>query len=457
MTRIAKLATICRSYRSYTIGHDMIRSNYASPLCVSPPGLSCSSSSKSSSINSSSQSEDYNVLSSYMGNFEEIGLDDDISTGADTKDYSVKFPSNYTLNPCTSKQSTFLGLRGSSASHPRNSRDLFSGKRSPSYHKSKNSVANVVDGLRLEVIPRGGKRLMNISTAPHDECLQRNHSLGLPIVNGKKNINPTLQRPKRFIWQTNRERKNTSELEKEFDEDDGADVPDDCYLENVPISPRPASQQSQNHATSSLTSPERPSKGKIKPLGNGTSAQPAEQGELRTPRLSSGRPIHTGQGSRSPSSQYKNRAMSWSAAMSDLSQEVKELTAALEELENKNGRMQRTSYLSTEKVRVKSAFAELPPLRRTDAMIDPLPISREKEAVLSRTRPSWLPPKDPAEEKRHLKEYKKMMASFMEADRKKGVSEHKKMASLDDQVKNYTQVGENHVVPNWSTSTCPKY
>jgi hypothetical protein len=48
-------------------------------------------------------------------------------------------------------------------------------------------------------------------------------------------------------------------------------------------------------------------------------------------------------------------------------------------------------------------------------MIDPLPISREKEKVLTRTRPSWLPPKDQKEEKKHLREYKQMMAQSKEA------------------------------------------
>lgn len=58
---------------------------------------------------------------------------------------------------------------------------------------------------------------------------------------------------------------------------------------------------------------------------------------------------------------------------------------------------------------------ELPPLQRPNIMIDPLPISKEKEKVLSRTRPSWLPPKDQKEEKKHLKEYKRMMALSREA------------------------------------------
>jgi hypothetical protein len=47
-------------------------------------------------------------------------------------------------------------------------------------------------------------------------------------------------------------------------------------------------------------------------------------------------------------------------------------------------------------------------------------VSKEKEKFLSRTRPSWLPPKDQKEEKRHLKEYKRMMAQALEA----GLSNH---------------------------------
>jgi hypothetical protein len=65
---------------------------------------------------------------------------------------------------------------------------------------------------------------------------------------------------------------------------------------------------------------------------------------------------------------------------------------------------------SEDKPKIKSSIIELPPLRKGDPLIDPLGISKEKEKVLSRTRPSWLPPKDPKEEKKHLKQYQLMMA-----------------------------------------------
>ena len=63
------------------------------------------------------------------------------------------------------------------------------------------------------------------------------------------------------------------------------------------------------------------------------------------------------------------------------------------------------------------ATIQLPPIQK--GSLDFMPISKEKEAVLSRTRPSWLPPKDPREEQKHLKEYQKMMAASLEVEKKK--------------------------------------
>jgi hypothetical protein len=86
-------------------------------------------------------------------------------------------------------------------------------------------------------------------------------------------------------------------------------------------------------------------------------------------------------------------------------------------------------------------------------MIDPLPISKEKEAVLSRTRPSWLPPKNPSEEKRHLREYQRMMASSLEAERKKEAEKQARMACRDDTASSLLRIWEEHVLPNWDTVT----
>jgi hypothetical protein len=62
----------------------------------------------------------------------------------------------------------------------------------------------------------------------------------------------------------------------------------------------------------------------------------------------------------------------------------------------------------------KAKRATLPPVRKSDPLIDPFQPSAEKQKYLSRTRPSWLPPKNPKEEKKHLKEYQKMLARIEE-------------------------------------------
>lgn len=116
------------------------------------------------------------------------------------------------------------------------------------------------------------------------------------------------------------------------------------------------------------------------------------------------------------------RAKSWSDAMSELGTEAKELSEALEayaEIESekteKRLALGKAEPLHKNASPTKAARVNLPPIQMQNGMIDPLPISKEKAEVLSRTRPSWLPPKSKEEEKRHLKEYQKMMRLSQEA------------------------------------------
>ncbi len=118
------------------------------------------------------------------------------------------------------------------------------------------------------------------------------------------------------------------------------------------------------------------------------------------------------------------RTKSWNVALSELSEEAKTLTEAFEthavlaEQQHEEA-VQGGEFIprpSKEKLsRSKSSTVELPPLRMNNVMIDPLPISKEKEMVLSRTRPSWLPPKNQKEERKHLREYQRMMEFSFEA------------------------------------------
>jgi hypothetical protein len=161
------------------------------------------------------------------------------------------------------------------------------------------------------------------------------------------------------------------------------------------------------------------------------------------------------------------RVQSWNSALADLNPEAKALTEKLEEhadqMEERHNRRPSGSgrpntwnagrasadhlYDKREKMR---STPELPPLRRTNIMIDPLPISKEKEAVLSRTRPSWLPPKDPAEERRHLKEYQKMMAASAKSAERREAARRAKTESRDDAATNLMQIWDRDIIPRWN-------
>lgn len=159
------------------------------------------------------------------------------------------------------------------------------------------------------------------------------------------------------------------------------------------------------------------------------------------------------------------RANSWNSGFAELSAEARELTEKLEQhADDEDDRSQRTpgtgrpntwnssqrpaGYAYDKKERVRST-PELPPLRRTNVMIDPLPVSKEKEAVLSRTRPSWLPPKDPAEEKRHLRQYQKMVAASAKADERREAARRTKTESRDVVADGQMQLWEHDILPRW--------
>ncbi|KAG0650732.1 TBC domain-containing [Hyphodiscus hymeniophilus] len=440
------------------------------PMPGSPPDLTGSKSSKSSSFHSSYQSDD-NSIHTDSGHFEEIGLDDEARAEAEIGVFESKTSSNpydatYASDlRATAKQRNRVPM---AAAHGNRIQRELTAKGRPQYPTLRGQImsATAVDGLGLKPLHNGASTSRRGFTSPSTHSLpqmKRNRSSSPSIsVSQSHNLSAASMRARRGSWQSNREKKSAKELEKECDEDDG-DVPDECFLENIPMSPRPPQERTPSVPPSTSTSPERPPKEKIKPVGNGTSPRPAEQGELRSPKPGLSREMSMGQFPINYDSFPKARAKSWTAALSELSEEAKALTEALEahaeEEEKKEDPRQRRSFGSgriPEKPRIRSAIAELPPLRRTNIMIDPLPISKEKEAVLSRTRPSWLPPKDPVEEKRHLKEYQRMMALSLEAERKREREKRAKSSSRDDTAGTLSRIWEEHVLPNWDTVTSQK-
>ncbi|EFW99810.1 tbc domain protein [Grosmannia clavigera kw1407] len=438
--------------------------DFTAPSPGSPPGMTASKSSKSSSFHSIS-SDDNSVLSD-VNHFEDIGLDDDTIPRHD-RDNIKSQPNRFSPSFSADLRVASLQQKGPHT-HAHMSRDLANIRRPNASPNSRPSYPSLQTQVR-SVNVRSTHTNTLLPEASSARSLSRSSSLSFrhrspsPRVHSTPGLkNPSLPaKLRRSSWQPTRERKTSLELELECDEDEGDDIPDGLVLDNVPISPRPPSERSRpvSSASSKTGSPDRGSKDKRKSVGNGTPPVAIAQGSLRSPAWRS-------EALKSPGEMpgpVKMRAKSWTAALSELSLEAKVLTEKLEEhADELQQKAQRSSTGSmpvvrrivtdpvNNKPRHNSAHPELPPLRRSNIMIDPLPVSKEKEAVLSRTRPSWLPPKDPAEERRHLKEYQKMMAHSAEAERRREADRRARSDCRDTAAKGLMQIWEQDIIPRWS-------
>lgn len=466
-----------------------VESTLVLPGSASPPSGTNSKSSKSSSFHSSrSFGSDRDSILTDASHFEDIGLEDDAPHHDRDLQQPKRDPSPFTASyasdlraksltnlpktqqqlqppPSLSKSRTLLvthrEITNSTRRRP-SSPNLQADRRDPHVRNtSTNSL--FINPLPLRT---------NSNRVPNSRpsVLGRRHRTPSPNVPPKLSITPrdkglSLQ-TRRSSWQSNRGRKSEAELERECDEDDGDDIPEGFVLDNVPLSPRPASERTKSQPPSKANSPERPAKEKVRSVGNGTPAIAAHQGSIGELRYTGSRSESASSSLKSPISNGAisplSRASSWNLTLAALSKDAKEITEKLEEhadeLEVKAQRSstgsipkaRRASDIEASKPKHKSALPELPPLRRSNIMIDPLPISKEKEAVLSRTRPSWLPPKDPAEERRHLREYQKMMAQSRENERRR--EEQKKVMSKnkDTAADSLMQIWENDIVPRWN-------
>jgi Rab-GTPase-TBC domain len=150
--------------------------------------------------------------------------------------------------------------------------------------------------------------------------------------------------------------------------------------------------------------------------------------------------------------------------MAELSEEARVLTATLESHADNKDRLHeekiqngvkssRASLESATRRSARSSTIELPPIQKGNILIDPMPLSKEKEAVLTRTRPSWLPPKDPKEEKRHLKEYQRMMAASVDAERRREDKVKVQQCEKDDTREALDRMWEQYVYPDWDRVT----
>jgi len=415
----------------------------------SPPGLTDS---KSFSFHTSSLSDTESALSD-ITHFEDISLEKEVNIRQTAIGHDTAKLVSSTMNG-GSKSASVVAPRELTVGDRRQSAPTLHGSSQPS------SVFNSRPGLAL---PKGANGRRSYHTSSSTSLARRamsNHSRSrspspsapsfTPILPKSATItlapdwhavNPPLKSApvRRGSWAPNR--KTAKELEKEYDDLD-EELPDDASLWNVPLSPRPSTSENMKPPPSFhfIASPQKDSpvippwrkqtSVVIPPTSQGIStgtASPAVSDTFGPFPNSPVKPMYprgmsTGaMPDRQPLA--NSRAKSWTVAMSELSEEAKDLTAALESLADKSGRqreenVQRGSLSARPSMDIRARTAtsvDLPPLRTNNFMIDPLPMSKEKEKVLSRTRPSWLPPKSQKEEKKHLKEYQRMMELSLQA------------------------------------------
>lgn len=427
----------------------------------SPPELTNSKSSKSSSFHSSVSES----LSHDLAHFEDITLDDIHGEMYARRNMSENVPEK----PRPNSSQKMMAIPNHSALH---TRDLTNGR-----HVQINArIIQPQVGLALP--PKQQRRRRN-SKAPNSlltnlNPVKRSRSvspispygdttsqLSARLSNGSLPRGPEgASHVRRQSWQPVR-RKTVKELEAEYDDLD-EDLPEDAVIWNVPISPRPPTERereksrSPRSSWSSGPSPIEMAKGLGLDFSSGNPMN-VNKALPKSPRLSSlPRSVSMTSIPEDYSLNPRSGTKSWDATLSELSAEAQLLTQVLEEHAEEREKDQERQVQSGSPTRrmntkrsVSSSTIELPPMRKGDIMIDPLPISKEKEKFLTRTRPSWLPPKDPEEEKRHLKEYQKMMAMALDAEKRKAKKQQQDQCERDDTKETLGRVWQQHVMPSW--------
>ncbi|CAG7948085.1 unnamed protein product [Penicillium nalgiovense] len=425
------------------------------PTPNSPPELSGSKSSKSSSFHSSSHPDGPDSIFTDISNFEEIGLEDDadlpytdppVSHGrsaamarSPAARMSSKVPAastrELTATPKPRKRSPLPPLHSGSANAPPGSLAPRTGNRRGS--------SNTLQSPGLT--PSQAHRSRSVSPLrPTSSRSASATSLALSPLSARVPV-------QKQTWQPNR--KSLKDLEEEYNDSDD-ELPDDASLWNIPISPRPV----QDRAPSRPASPNGRSPGR-RPLPIQHTIAGSEKSPENTAKASRMKRIQRSSSAgpeRGQISPRNPRTYSYNSYLSDLSEEAKIITEALE-LHADDRVRKREEHIQTGAARKSSEDSHrasrdavaLPPLQKSNIMIDPLPISKEKEKVLTRTRPSWLPPKDQKEERKHLKQYQQMMAQSRESEKRKAAKEANAQCEKDNTRVTLQNIWDEYVYPNW--------
>ncbi|KAF1914916.1 hypothetical protein BDU57DRAFT_579517 [Ampelomyces quisqualis] len=396
----------------------------------SPPDLTNSKSSKSSSFHSSALSDLMGPGDlSNLSHFEDINLDE---AGPPTfavplspssrivfetsrpyasggRSLSHAPPAHHSVRDLTStakqKSSGLKGHAGNAA--PRQQAQLAApGKHTRRGFTSPSAPTLTTLGLSAPNRPSRSPSPSHTPNPPAPRTLSqkssRNEFLPSPALNSQ-----------RQSWQ-DAKRKSVKEREAECDDEDD-ELPEDAIVWNVPISPRPVQERTPSSCSS----------------------QPSSNPSIT--------------GTMEPSSRRPSPA--------PLNADAKILTEALEvfqsEVERKE-EVQRqkpglTRSASLSQPELKANKAVLPPVRRSDPLVDPFQPSVEKQKYLSRTRPSWLPPKNPKEEKKHIKEYQKMLARIEEAERLEAQRAEAEALAREKASRIKAEYWSSLLLPNWAT------
>ncbi|OCK75769.1 hypothetical protein K432DRAFT_446477, partial [Lepidopterella palustris CBS 459.81] len=441
----------------------------------SPPDLTNSNkSSKSSSLHSSSLSD--MIGPNDISHFEDIVLDD--LHAALPSDFYHPYANGLDHGrPVAARSSvTSFGSNRSSAHAMNAFRDLTTSGAKPRYPSLKGQVSNVVRGPPSNL--NAPRQLRRGFSSPSTPSLSDTHNQS--TTNGRRSPSPSsahsqvystsprsLSRrssrsnlevfpsnfnhnKRRQSWQPG-QRKTVKEREAECDDQDD-ELPEDAIIWGVPVSPRPAHERSLSHSP-------QPASPALHPVGVKHSSAPAVLAATASPSLSS--PLHmthNGNENAPPGSQQltKSRTQSWHSAYMSLDPDAKALTAALEAYQEEAEREQEDKVQnggsprpSQEALKSTTSAVELPPIRKGDPLIDPLGVSKEKMKVLSRTRPSWLPPKDKKEERKHIKEYQEMMLRVKEAQQKEAAKAKAAQERRERIQVIKSRVWEQHILPRW--------
>lgn len=370
---------------------------------------------------------------------------------------TIDQPHSFTYNQHPlSRQRSMNALNRQMALSRTNS--LYSTPSPPLSGKSSTSSLNnrrASDGLQTSLM--ASKKAMNPRLAAYSSIPSKHHVKAAPLlrkaINGEDDGSAVVSPPPFSSSSPSSLKRSNSigvrltrkQLEQHFDntyyqEDD--DLPDNSCMFNVPLSPA-LYAKSKAEAVKNVQN-KRHQK-------NSSKASPTLSGNSEFMHLSSIKE------SESVTSFFTGDGIE------DLSTEAQDLTRAFEEMPIKDDVIKNSNRSSASSSRRSSSIVSGDETQRSSltsvdimsrhssldaSTITPIPISKTKESVLSKTRPSWLPPKSQDEEKRHLKEYQRLVEQANSANKKR---EDRRMTQEHARLKQEQKDEEL-----WTTEIIPK-